>query len=337
VTTETLVAASGDRVPGGGAAIFDDGSTRVAVWRWPRDPFLPGLADAIDAAKVGRLLDEVGVDGGALQLRTRAYRPGRRAVIEATGRRGRLFLKVVRPHRVEALHDRHRRLASALPVPDSIGWRDDGIVVLTARPGRTLRDALRTSDHTPPPPGAITALLDRLPPELAEATERRDLVSSAEHHAEVIASTVPAARGHVEALIAELHELQRETALPVTAVHGDLYEAQLLVDRGRVTGLLDIDTAGSGLRIDDLANFCAHLSVLALVSERPRHIKRYGAALLTHAEQHRNPFELRRRIAAAAIGLATGPFRVLEPNWPPNTLRRLELATDWLASATTAR
>src|SRR5688500_9294510 len=47
-TSETFVAATGDRVPAQGAAIFDDGSTRVAVWRWPQDPYLPGLADALD-------------------------------------------------------------------------------------------------------------------------------------------------------------------------------------------------------------------------------------------------------------------------------------------------
>jgi aminoglycoside phosphotransferase len=332
-TSETFVAATGDRVPGQGAAIFDDGSTRVAVWRWPQDPFLPGLSDALDAAKVGSLLDDLGIDGGVVRLRTRAYRPGRRAVVEAAGRQGRLFLKVVRADRIEALHDRHRSLARSLPVPESLGWSDGGLLVLTALPGETLRGALRSSRHPAPAPEAIVSLLDRLPAELAEEPRRRDLLSSARHHGEIIAATVPGATDRLEAVLDALANADDEDPGPVTAAHGDLYEAQLLVDRGRLTGLLDIDTAGSGLRVDDLANFCAHLSVLAQMSDRPRQIRRFGAALLTHAEGHHPRAVLRRRIAAAVVGLATGPFRVMETGWASNTVRRLDLAADWLAGA----
>src|SRR5690606_11855324 len=112
----------------------------------------------------------------------RAYRPARRAVVEATGRRGRLFLKVVRPERVEALHDLHRSLAEHLPVPDSLGWSDRGVLVMTALPGLTLREALRSSHQPTPPPAEVEALLDRLPSELASAPPRRDLFSAAAHH-----------------------------------------------------------------------------------------------------------------------------------------------------------
>jgi hypothetical protein len=327
-TSETFVAATRERIPDGDAAVFDDGETRVAVWRWTHDPFLPGLSDALDPAKVASLLDDFGIDGGSVQLRTRAYRPARRGVVEATGRRGRLFLKVVRPSRVRALHELHRLLTPHLPVPESLGWTDDGVVVLTAQPGQTLRRALRSSGQFPPPQ-AVLELLDRLPGDLAKGPHRRNLLSSAEHHAKVIGATVPGVQQHVEPLLEDLRSVIDPDG-ETTAVHGDLYEAQLLVDRGRITGILDVDTAGAGQRIDDLANFCAHLSVLAQMSDRPRHIKRYGADLLAHAEHHHPPEELRPRIAAAVVGLATGPFRVLDNGWKRNTLRRLELARSWL-------
>lgn len=327
---ETIVAATGERIPTG-AAVLDDGSTRVAVWQWPGDPSLPGLASAVDPRRVGRLLDDLGVDGGHVELRPRAYRPGRRAVVEASGRRGRLFLKVVRPRAVEALHGTHRSLAAHLPVPDSLGWTPDGLLVLPALSGRTLREVLRSGRLTPPAPPAIDALLDRLPAELAQGGPmRRDVFASAEHHGRVVAETLPAAREQVDALLADLRAAPRAEH-DVVPVHGDLYEAQLLVGRGGdITGLLDVDTAAAGHRIDDLANLCAHLSVLALVTDRPRVVKRYGAAVLAHAETRFDRGDLRARIAAAIVGLATGPFRVLEPNWALATGRRLALARAWL-------
>jgi hypothetical protein len=330
-STETIVAATRDRIPPG-AAVLDDGTTQVAVWRWPVDPSLPGLAAALDRDRVAALLDDLGLDGGTVQLRVRAYRPGRRAVIEATGRRGRLFLKVVRPATVEALHRAHRSLAADLPVPDSLGWTDEGVLVLSGLPGRTLRELLRSGSSTLPRPAAVEALLDRLPAELTAGPRRRDLLTAAEHHAVGIASALPSLRARVDGLLADLHTRELLDH-DVVAVHGDLYEAQLLVDDGRITGLLDVDTAGAGYRIEDIANFCAHLSVLALVTARPKVINRYGAELLRHAEGRFDRRDLRCRIAAAVIGLATGPFRVLEPHWPQATARRLDLAAEWLDSA----
>jgi aminoglycoside phosphotransferase len=326
--TETVVAATGDRIPSG-AAVLDDGTTRVGVWAWPFDPSLPGLQQALDPVYAATLLDELGIGTGAVALRVRAYRPGRRAVIEASGSRGRLFLKVVRPAVVESLHATHRQLAASLPVPDSLGWTDRGVLVLPGLPGRTLREVLRSSDEAPPPPQAIGALLDRLPSGLAARSVRRSLLDAADHHAGVIASALPSRRGQVDDLLGELHA--RDVAdHPLVAVHGDLYEAQLLARNGRLTGLLDIDTAAAGHRVEDMANFCAHLSVLARATDRPKAVKRYGSALLAHAEQRFDRADLRVRIAAAVVGLATGPFRVLERNWPHATDRRLELAQEWI-------
>lgn len=312
-------------------AVLDGGPTPV-LWRWPSDPFLPGLSDALDRGRVAALLDDLGVGSGELRLQPLAYRPGRRAVVQATGRGGRLFLKVVRPDRVEALHDRHRLLARHLPVPESLGWSDTGVLVLAARPGRTLRDTLRADWKVPPPPQALVALLDSLPQELLAEHARRDLVDAADHHAAVIAATVPEAGSRVDDLVGGLR-VARGHAGPVVPVHGDLHDAQVLVDGGEITGLLDLDTAGPGLRIDDLANCCAHLSVLALLTDRPGRYERYGAALLAVAERQAPGAELRRRIAAAVLGLATGPFRWRERDWTGRTIRRLDLAREWLDGA----
>lgn len=75
---ETLVMATGGRIPPN-AAVLDGDGVRVGIWRWPFDPDLPGLAAAVDAPTVRRLLADLGMGDGTVRLSIRAYRPGRRA------------------------------------------------------------------------------------------------------------------------------------------------------------------------------------------------------------------------------------------------------------------
>jgi hypothetical protein len=330
VLDEKLAACTGDLPPG--ALVLGDGADRVAVWRFPYDPDLPGLAAACDEAAVVGLLEATGLGGGPVRLRTRAYRPRRRAVIEAIGPRGRLFIKVVRPDRVEALHDRHRLLVgSGIPVPQSLGWTREGVVVLQALPGRTLRQALRTRRTLIPTGDDILSLLDRLPRELAQGPPRQSWLDKAPHHAAVIGAALPTEAARA----ARLADALTATARPARhgPIHGDFYESQLLVDRGRVCGLLDVDTAGPGDRLDDLACLLGHLSVLAQIDRgRAPIINRAGAAYLRAFEAMVPPADLRCRVAAVVISLATGSHRVQERAWPATTRRRLELAEAWLAS-----
>jgi hypothetical protein len=327
---ETLAACTGD-LPAG-ALVLQDGADRVAVWRFPHDPDLPGLASACDEAAVAGVLEELGLGAGPVRLRTRAYRPRRRAVIEAIGSRGRLFIKVVRPDRVEALHHRHRLLVdNGVPAPQSLGWTAAGIVVLRALPGRTLRQALRS--RTLIPAGAdILALLGRLPAELAKGRARQSWVDKAPHYAAVVGAALPDEATRA----AKLAEALATAVSPASPgpVHGDFYESQLLVDRGRICGLLDVDTAGPGDKLDDLACLLGHLSVLGQIDrDRAPIIKRAGAAYLRAFEATVPPAELRYRVAAVVVSLATGSHRVQERAWPATTRRRLDLAENWLASA----
>src|SRR5690606_41270609 len=190
VTSERLAARTGE--PPAGSLVVGDGQHQVAVWRFPHDPYLPGLAAAFDPAAVAKLLASFRLGEGRVRLAVRAYRPGRRAVVEAIGPAGRLFLKVVRPTRGESLHRRHRLCTAAgVPVPPSLGHTEDGVLVLQALPGRTMRDALRSGTAAMPSPVDILALLDRLPPELAEAPPRPSWSARAGHYAEVIAGILP--------------------------------------------------------------------------------------------------------------------------------------------------
>ncbi|MFC0528774.1 phosphotransferase [Phytohabitans kaempferiae] len=332
-THERMAACTG-AIPAG-VPVLDDGTEQVGVWRFPYDPELPALAAAADEHAVAELLDGFGFGGGPVRLTVRAYRPRRRAVIEAVGERGRLFLKVVRPGRVRRLHERHRMLVAAgVPAPPSLGHTPDGLLVLQALPGRTLRQVLRAGDPGLPSGQSIPDLLDRLPAELAVGRRRRTWAEKAPHYAAVVGGALPEVAERAAGLAGAIAAASGRGE--VAPVHGDLYEAQLLVAGDRIAGLLDIDTAGPGERLDDLACVLGHLSVLAeLYRPQATAINRLGARYLGVFERAVDPAALRYRVAAVVLSLATGPHRVQEPGWPAATRRRLDLAERWVASART--
>lgn len=321
---DVLAATTGGRIPPGAAVLagdVDGTEVRVGLWRWPHDPALPALATATDPERLNDLLRTHVTD-----VRVRAYRPGRRAVLEVTGAGPPLFCKVVRPSRVDALRTRHDLLAAALPVPTVLTATDNGLVVLPALPGTPLRTLIDGGGPLPDGP-ALDALLDRLPPAVTDLPRSPTHLARVRHFADVLALTAVTdadARARLDALVARLAAVDPGEH-PDVPVHGDFYEGQLLADGHTITGLLDVDTAGPGHRIDEWATLLAHLSVL---DRAPAN--RYGAALLEHAEHRFRRKYLRPRIAAAVVGLATGPYRVQQPGWAAHTARRLALAAQWL-------
>jgi hypothetical protein len=326
---ETIVARTGGALPEG-AVILDGDAGRVALWRMAADPALPGLGAVLDPGRGGALLVDLGAPPGDVSITIKAYRPGRRAVVELLVPGARLFAKVVSPGEAQALHARHRLLAQTLPVPQSHGWSEDlGIVALQPLPGVTLREAL-ANGLPAPAPGEVLGVLEAIP---APADGRRSpaLVDAAVAHAGLLRRLLPEESGRLDTII---DAVQRAAgASPLVPVHGDYYETQVTVLDGRLAGMLDIDTMGLGHRVDDHANAIAHLAVWGPSSPRPGEVNAYANAMLAVATAADDPATLRMHVAAAIVGLATGPFRVQSPRWPEETRARLALATRWVESA----
>ncbi|MGH9227889.1 MAG: aminoglycoside phosphotransferase family protein [Acidimicrobiales bacterium] len=329
VTDEMLVATTGTLHPR--SLVLEAGDVRVGVWRVPHDPWLPGLAVVTDPPRLDALLDALDVGPGRAEHRIVSYRPGRRAVVRARRAGTTLFVKVTRPDQARAMHDRHVALASAVPVPRSLGVdRALGVVVLQGLGGSLLRHRLAVPGAALPGPEAVLAVLDRLPP---PADGARAPGWRAPEWATLLGRVRPDRAEAVRALADEIAAVGSDRQEPLVPVHGDLHEAQLLVQRGRISGVLDVDTNGLGHRVDDLANLIGHLVTLALTSSRRRRVERYAARLLDGFDRTVDPVVLRYAVADVVLGLATGPFRVLEPAWPARTDARIALAQRWAVSA----
>ena len=329
---EHQLVAIGGRVPDG-VAVVENGSRRIGVWRVPHDPFLPGLAAALDPPQAAALMARLGVPNEQWATRLVAYRPGKRAVVHvaATGASsgaGSIYLKLLPPDQVERLHEQHRRIALVLPIPESLGVsRAHGLLALRTLSGITLRQALIEGLEVPAPEDVLA-----LPAVLPVPDGRVPAGSPIERApgvARILSFLLPERSRQIAGIIEDIGQETREAGVPV---HGDFYESQVMVDGGRVVGMLDIDTFGWGRPADDPATLLGHLAVLDRSMPGPA-IRSFASRLLWLCDRSLDPIDLRLRVSAVVLGLATGPFRVQRPDWPRMTGARLDLASRWCASA----
>lgn len=304
----------------------------IAVWRFPYDPFLPGLRSASNGPRVRELLQRLGAPTDTATLRVRAYRATRRAVVEARGDTASVFMKVLQPAKAHALHEKHQSLAKHLPIPRSLGWSQRlGIVAMEALPGTTLRNRIESGSAEMPSPAALIDLLDSFPQPSSTASATPPAHRRVREHARLIGSVLPEARVLLDELAAATDTASAPG--PPEAVHGDFHASQVLLDGSEIVGLVDVDTAGSGQRVDDLAALVGQIATLTLLLPDPQPAQSYLEILIDDFDTRIDPEALRARTGYVILGLATGPFRVQLADWPHETMQRLELARRWVEAA----
>jgi len=337
---ETLLAGSTQRGAPDGTLPLEADGLQAGVWRYPFDPKLPGLDTAVTPGRLARVLDPI--TGPRPRLDVVAYRPMRRAVVRATGADGRnAYVKVVRPTELKGIVDDHHRLLTAgLPVPEVLATdAEHGILVLAALAGHNLRDVLLGSTDGWPTARGHLALRDALAgvPGVPTSTSGAELGEAAASHAAAVAAVLPAAVPVLEHIVAVVRDLTSGPVADRVTVHGDLYEAQLMVDHGHIVGLLDLDDVGLGHPLDDLATTLAHLHLVRPATRRHRdHLRRYRTSLrAAFAERDRTGGrQLDLRTAAVLVGLATGPYRAQRHDWRAEARRRLRAAMCLVRQAT---
>jgi hypothetical protein len=327
---ETLLAAATPTGEPPGTMPIEAAGLRVGVWRYPFDPYLIGLADAVTPGLVGELL---GVSATDLALTVRSFRPCRRAVVHARWPAGEAYIKVVPPAEARRLIDAHAALlAGGLPVPEIIDTDERrGVVVMRALTGAPLRSRLLEGRGAVPDGQAIFDVVQDFAAISQHGAwvaggEHVSLIKAAPRHAAMLARVLPRIGGRLDALLVWLDQpgLVTETRM----MHGDLHDGQLQVDdRGQIVGVLDIDRVGIGEPLDDLARFIGHAIALGELTPDARpHVDQYASRVHHHVGGLVDRQELDRRVAAALIGLATGPFRSQMQSWPEQVSNVLSLA-----------
>lgn len=315
------------------AEVFADGEREVAVWLYPNDPDLPGLARAAYPGAVADLLVATGVEpeplsADDLALDMITYRPRRRAVLGVTVRSGReVYVKVLRPSALGGVLERHDLLVTAgVPAPRVVASTTDGLMVMPALPGVPLSRAVFTEPN-PCTAADLIGVLDAMPAAVARLERRPAWADSVDHYAAIVATALPVEEERLASITRRIRAGLAGLAPGDEPTHGDFHEGQIHVAGGSVVGMLDIDTVGPGRRADDLACLMAHLSTIQHM--RPDQADRVHALLKAWVpvfDQRVDPVELRLRTAAVIVSLATGPHRGQEPDWERETVLMLDAA-----------
>lgn len=316
------------------AEIFDDGNRRVAVWLYPNDPDLLGLATAAfpermaEALNAGRVFDRP-VTAGQLSLSMIGYRPRRRAVVKVVVQDPHevFYVKVLRERVFADVHGKHTMLREAgIPAPEVALITPDHLLVTRELPGTALARALFEPGE-PCTAEDLIGILDAMPPAVAKLERRPPWADAIAHYTRMVSATLPEAGEELGWMAEQISSRLAKYPPGNEATHGDFHEGQLRVAGGRIVGMLDVDTIGPGRRADDLACLIGHLSTIQRMNpEQEARVRDLLARWVPIFDRRVDPVELRLRAAAVIISLATGPYRSQEVDWRQQTLQMIRSA-----------
>lgn len=267
------------------SAIVTDPATGepVSVWAYPNDPGLPVLPQVTYRDAVAELLTTLGMPVTDPVLTVAAYRPGKRAVVRVDAPERTLFLKIVRPHRVAPIVTSHEQfVAAGLPVPRVLSSRGDGLLVLERIRGVPAGSRILDIADDPRFVASLAALSGRVATVPMTQQARADAMDHADWHRRTLVAALPQDAEEIDRLYDAIGRRSIGwTSATKQVVHGDLHLEQVFVDEDepwRISGLLDIDTAGWGFPVRDIGAVVAHMVVTGLWHRSRGDAERGGAA-----------------------------------------------------------
>ena len=323
---------------------------RIGVARFPFDRKIPALSLALDRDRAEHALDafideskrdRYRADWG--QWEVLRYKPERRCVLVGSYRRPgehaarRFFARFYAAGEAKYsaqwywdLHRACRELGVGVDVPRPLGKRSKHrLLILKDSGGESLENRLSGDSAGEAVAAAARALakFHRLP--APADTPLADTGLAARRSVEAIEGLLGSGAGGAAALANRLSETPPATFH--TLVHGDFYHDQVTLRPDGRVHLLDVDELAIGNPIADVANFCAHLDVLALNAEiLPERARVLRAAFLESYEAEAaiklSKESFPRLQAEALLNLAVTPFREFQSNWPDRMEQILDRA-----------
>ena len=304
-------------------ALLDRGGN-VEAFRYPQDPYLPGLARIADPVSAHRLVGRHVLAFPARRMRVELvrYRPASRAVLRHRVGKARFYVRAVRPRDLASLLGAATLIQeSGFAAPRIAGvWEKGAVVWLAEIPGTNLRRVLR--DGNAPSPDVLLAGLEtiwHLSRHTAGAGPfnlrgryryAKRLIGHALRHGGDSRNLMETSTRILDPFVDRWE--------PSTAAHNDFYDDQMIIlPDGRVS-LVDFEEAGPGDPMVDVGNFLAHLRWNSTF--RPKtgdttgaYYHRFRRAALDRFGW--NPAELNLREAVCLFRICTNPIRRPRSDW----------------------
>lgn len=305
---------------------------------YPLDLALPALVDAASLDIMSQQWRATQPPGAGQDLAIEAaelvrYKPSRKALLRSRLRGGTLgdaFARLHTDDRGRWIRDLSLALRrDGIPTPEPLAHLDDlRLVVHAAVPGKPLwglRGEPAFIAAMEPVAATLSDLHRTACPGLLPSTVATfaDATAAA---AEAVAVVLPPLAQRVRRTAEEVARGLGGVAPSALTVHGDCSPDQVLVEGSGIT-LIDFERAGLGHPLLDVGTFLAHLAAAGAV-EGCREAGDARAAFLDAYRTRRPATEAAVRLfeAGALLGLAIGPFRRLEQDWPEMVERLVDLA-----------
>ena len=244
------------------------------VFRYPNDPYLPGLQLAGDAASAHDLLTRY-VGGAPHRVRVELvrYRPATRAVLRHVvywrpARLGslKLYARVMPVRRLDRLLTAAEMAErSGFQIPPVRGvWRSGGVAWMSEVPGETVREKIRRG--APPSPRALLEALAGLWDLRVETGKGHplDVLGGFDMTERLLSQLL--GDGEPRRLLEHVTDILGPFARawqPSAMAHNDFYGEQVLVTPEAKLALVDFEEIGPGDPLLDVANMMAHLRWMA--------------------------------------------------------------------------
>jgi hypothetical protein len=256
------------------------------AFRFPDDPYLPGLPRAASAVEAQQLLSEyASLSPYRLKVETVRYRPGTRAVLRYTGtwksrRVGtmRLFARVMPPASLSRFMSAMELAgASGFAIPCVVAqWEQGGVVLLPEVRGDNVRELISTG--TPPEPSRVLDCLEKLWGSGFEPGQGCSLnLIGGYRLAKDVLSMLPANESYRPLLhrISESLDPFVSNWGPSALAHNDFYDDQMILTPEGQLALVDYEEIGPGDPMLDVANMLAHLRWAARFGVAPERCEDY--------------------------------------------------------------
>ncbi len=309
-----------------------DGS--VEMFRYPDDPYLPGLSEAADPETAHGLIGRHVLVFPSRRVRVELvrYRPRSRAVLRHRVGKVRLYVRVMHPSRMPTLLEAAKLVdRSGFAVPRVTGrWDEGGVVWLSEIPGANMRRSLRRGH--PPTPGVLLDGLESLWRLPSHPTGVRPFGLSGRYYyaSRIIRHAVD--KGRASSLLRDISRILDPFVdgwKPSGIAHNDFYDDQMIVLPDGRLALVDFEEIGPGDPMLDIGNFLAHLKWNSTFRKNADHDPNglyYDLFRATVLGRYRwNEADLNLREAVCLFRISTNPIRRPRSGWRGRVETGLEL------------